>query len=119
MLTYEKKLFGATMAVSQQMEEDAQLNVKAMVATRLVTMLEREAEKVGGFLDYETLKVERDTEFFTYRYTHFLSRDEQPLWRFVLGLLPFVPRASEERELPPRIQYRAAALVGVPVEEAT
>lgn len=118
-VTYEKKLYGAQMVVSRAMEADAKFDVRGFVSSRLVTMLEQEAEKAQGFLDYESLTVERDEETWPVSYEHFLSRDEQPLWRFLLGLLPFVPRAKEERTTEPLIAYRARALVGVPVEETS
>jgi hypothetical protein len=118
-VTYEKKLFGAMMNVSKQIEEDAAFDLKGYVSARLVTLLENEAEKVSGFLDYESLKIDRVEDEFPSRYEHILSRDEQPLWRFLLGLLPFVPRAREMRVVHPIIAYRATALVGVPVEETS
>src|SRR4030095_646874 len=119
MITYEKKQFGARMPVSKEMEKDTEFDVKKWVSNRLVSILEHEAEKVQGFIDYTSITIERDEQSRGESYQHFLSRDEQPLWRFVLGLLPLVARASEERELPPMIEYRARAIVGVPVEETT
>lgn len=118
-VTYEKKLYGATMPVSKQIENDAAFDVKGYVSARLVTMLEDEAAKVKGFLDYESLTVERIEDDFPMTYVHFLSFGEQPLWRFLLGLLPLVPRARELRTTYPTVAYRAKALVDVPVEETT